>query len=133
MQTYLEDYQDALTTLKEDGFAVTLIKKGIAGNGELDDMGNPLPSEPDVNFDGFGITTNFSSWHMKEGIAQAGDVKLLFVPSEMKQEYIDFYAELRNGGDRMYALVDGEEWRVVMGEEVKPTSTQIVAKLHLRR
>lgn len=131
-KTYFEDYQDALATLKEDGFAVTLIKKGLSGGG-YDENGDIQPSEPDVNYPGYGITTSFSSWHLKEGIAQAGDTKLIFAPESMGDEYIAFYNQLRNGGDRMHALVDGEQWRVVMGEEVKPTSTQIVAKLHLRR
>lgn len=131
-QSYEQDYQDALATLKEDGFAVSLIKKGLPGGG-YDDRGNPQPSTPDVIYSGYGITTSFSSWHQKEGIAQAGDVKLIFAPEKMSAEYIEFYAELRNGGDRMYALVNGEQWRVVMSEEVKPTSTQIIAKLHLRR
>lgn len=131
-QTYLEDYQDALATLKEDGFAVTLFKKGLAGGG-YDENGDLQSSEPDANYAGYGITASFSSWHLKEGIAQAGDTKLIFAPESMSDEYIAFYNQLRNGGDRMYALVDGEQWRVVMGEEVKPTSTQIIAKLHLRR
>lgn len=132
MQTYFEDYQDARETLKEDGFAVTLIKKGLQG-GLPDERGKIQPSTPDVEYPGYGITTGFNSWHLKEGIAQAGDVKLIFAPEVMSDEYITFYNQLRNGGDRMYAEVNGELWRVVSGEEVKPTSTQIIAKLHLRR
>lgn len=131
-QTYFEDYQGARETLKEDGFAVKLIKKGLAGGG-YDENGDIQAAEPDVNYNGYGITTGFNSWHLKEGIAQTGDVKLIFAPEVMSDEYITFYNQLRNGGDRMYAEVDGELWRVVMGEEVKPTSTQIIAKLHLRR
>ena len=131
-QTYFEDYQDARETLKEDGFAVKLIKKGLLGGG-YDENGDIQLAEPDVNHPGYGITTSFSSWHLKEGIAQEGDVRLIFAPEVMSDEYITFYNQLRNGGDRMYAEVNSELWRVVMGEEVKPTSTQIIAKLHLRR
>lgn len=131
-KTYFEDYQEALATLKEDGFAVSLIKKGLPGGG-YDENGDIQPAEPDIDFAGFGITTGFSSWHLKEGIAQAGDVRLIFAPEAMSAEYITFYNELRNGGDRMYAQVNGELWRVVMGEEIKPTTMQIIAKLHLRR
>lgn len=131
-QTYLDKYQKSLATLKQKGFAVKLIKKGLPGGG-YDENGDIQAAEPDVDYFGFGITTGFSSWHLKEGIAQAGDVKLVFASEVMSNEYIAFYNQLRNGGDRMYAEVDGELWRVVMGEEVKPTSTQIIAKLHLRR
>lgn len=131
-KTYEQDYQDALATLKEDGFAVSLVKKGLAGGG-YDEDGNIQPSEPDVEYPGYGVTVRFNSWHMKEGIAQTGDVKLIFAPETMSAEYIEFYNQLRNGGDRMYAQILGELWRVVSGEEVKPTSTQIIAKLHLRR
>ncbi|UYE90932.1 hypothetical protein [Vibrio phage vB_VaS_L1] len=131
-QTYLDKYQKSLATLKRKGFAVKLIKKGLPGGG-YDENGDIQAAEPDIEYTGFGITTGFSSWHLKEGIAQAGDVKLIFAPEAMSAEYIAFYNQLRNGGDRMYAEVDGELWRVVMGEEVKPTSTQIIAKLHLRR
>lgn len=132
MQTYFEDYKEALATLKEDGFAVTLVKKGLPGGG-YDENGDIQAAEPDIDYNGYGVTTGFSSWHLKEGIAQAGDVRLIFAPEQMSDEYIAFYNQLRNGGDRMYAEVGGELWRVVMGEEVKPTSTQIIAKLHLRR
>lgn len=132
MQTYLDKYQKSLATLKRKGMAVTLIKKGLSGGG-YDENGDIQQPEPDVNYGGYGITTGFSSWHMKEGIARAGDVRLIFAPEVMSTEYITFYNELRNGGDSMYAEVNGELWRVVMGEEVKPTSTQIIAKLHLRR
>lgn len=131
-QTYLDKYQKSLATLKRKGMAVKLIKKGLPGGG-LDENGDIQAAEPQLNHPGYGITTGFSSWHLKEGIAQAGDVKLIFAPEVMSDEYIAFYNQLRNGGDRMYAEVNGELWRVVMGEEVKPTSTQIIAKLHLRR
>lgn len=132
MQTYLDKYRKSLATLKRKGMEVKLIKKGVSGGG-YDENGDIQPAEPDVDYAGFGITTGFKSWHLKEGIAQAGDVRLIFAPEYMSAEYIKFYNELRNGGDRMYAEVNGELWRVVMGEEVKPTSTQIIAKLHLRR
>lgn len=131
-QTYLDKYQKSLATLKRKGMAVKLIKKGLPGGG-YDENGDIQTAEPDIDYSGYGITTGFSSWHLKEGIAQAGDVRLIFAPETMSDEYITFYNQLRNGGDRMYAEVDGELWRVVMGEEVKPTSTQIIAKLHLRR
>lgn len=131
-QTYLDKYQKSLATLKRKGTAAKLIKKGLPGGG-YDENGDIQTAEPDVEYPGYGITIGFSSWHQKEGIAQAGDVKLIFAPDAMSDEYITFYNQLRNGGDRMYAEVDGELWRVVVGEEVKPTSTQIIAKLHLRR
>lgn len=132
MQTYLDKYQNTVAKLKDKGMPVSLIKKGTEA-GDLDDRGRPIPATPDIVYAGHGITTGFKSWHIKEGIAQAGDVRLIFAPEQMSVEYIAFYKELRNGGDRMYAEVNGERWRVVMGEEVKPTSTQIIAKLHLRR
>lgn len=131
-QSYFDKYQNSAAKLKEKGMPVLLIKKGT-GSDDLDDFGRPIPATPDVAYAGHGITTGFKSWHIKEGIAQAGDVRLIFAPEQMTAEYIEFYNEIRNGGDRMYADVNGERWRVVMGEEIKPTSTQIIAKLHLRR
>jgi hypothetical protein len=133
-ESYFEDYQDALSTLQEDGFAVTLIKKGSGGTDEYDNDGNPIPATQDVEFSGYGITTQFSAYYIANGIAKKGDCQLLFCPSEMTAEYIALYRSLEGGsGDQVYALVDGVEWRVNSGSQVKPTSTQVLAKLHLTK
>lgn len=134
-ETYFEDYEDALETLSEDGFAVNLIKKGTTGDPwEVDENGDPVGSTPDEIFPGFGITTRFSAYYRANGISRAGDAMLIFAPSEMSQDYIDFYATLSgDGSDKAFAEIDGEEWRVIGGEEVKPTSTQVIAKFHLRK
>lgn len=133
-ESYFEDYQDALATLQEDGFAVTLIKKGSGGTDEYDDDGNLIPASPDVEFAGFGITTQFSAYYIANGIAKKGDCQLLFCPSNMTAEYIALYNSLEgDSGDQVYALVDGVEWRVNSGSQVKPTSTQVLAKLHLTK
>lgn len=133
-ESYLEDYQDALATLQEDGFAVTLIKKGTGGTDEYDNDGNLIPATPDVEFAGLGITKAFKAWYIAQGIAKKGDCELLFCPSEMTPEYIALYRSLEgDSGDQVYALVDGVEWRINSGSQVKPTSTQVLAKMHLSK
>ena len=133
-ESYNADYLDALATLKEDGFAVTLIKKGSGGTDEYDSNGDLIPASADVEFTGYGITKAFSAYYIANGIAKSGDCQLLFCPNEMSADYIALYESLSGAGDSMvYAIVDGVEWRVNSGSQVKPTSLQVLAKLHLTR
>lgn len=131
-QSYEEDYADALETLREDGYPVTLIKKGEPGGG-YDDLGNPLPSTPDEEYSGHGITVGYSAFYIANDIAKAGDVRLLFVSNSLSPEYLAFYEGLEKGGEQCFANVNGTEWRIVKSEQVKPTTTQIIAKIQLRR
>lgn len=133
-QSYNDKYLSALEKMQNKGFAVTLIKKGSGGTDEYDNDGNLIPATPDVEFSGFGITTQFSAYYIANGIAKKGDCQLLFCPGEMTAEYIALYRSLEgDSGDQVYALVDGVEWRVNSGSQVKPTSTQVLAKLHLTK
>ena len=133
-QTYEQEYRETLATLKEDGFAVTLIKKGTGGDDEYDDNGDLIPFTPDELFDGYGITTQFKAFYIAQGIAKAGDCQLMFCPGEMTPEYIALHDSLSGDSNaKVFALVDGKEWRVKGGSELKITSTQIFTKLHLTR
>lgn len=133
-QTYDQERIEALATMQEDGFEVTLIKKGTGGSGELDGWGNPIPSTPDDEFVGFGIVTGFSAYYVAQGIAKAGDAKLIFCPLEYNQDYIDLCQTISGSSDaQIFAMVDGEQWRVIAMDEVKPTSVQVLAKFHLRK
>lgn len=132
-ESYQADYEDALATLQEDGFAVTLIKKGSGGD-TYDDFGNLIPATADVEFEGYGITKSYSAYYLANAITKAGDCQLIFCPSDMSQDYIDLYQSLEGGSeDSVYAVVDGVEWRVIAASQVKPTSVQVLGYFQLRK
>lgn len=133
-QTYEQDYLDALEAMKEDGTEVTLIKKGQSADPwEVDENGDPVIDTPDQFFTGYGIATNFNSYAIGQGIAKTGDAKLIFVANELSEDYLALYDSLSGSSDdEVFAVIGGYQWRVIGGSEVKPTETQILAKMHLR-
>lgn len=128
-ESYYSDYVDALATLKEDGMAITLFTEAET---TLDDLGNEIAVSAE-SFDGYGITTGYSSYYIANDFAKAGDVKLIYAPNSLSDEYLAFYESMRKGDAKVFALIDGVKWRVVAQSEVKPTTSQIIVKAQLRR
>jgi hypothetical protein len=129
-ESYYSDYLGALATLKEDGQPVAIFTESESGG--YDDLGNDL-SIIGESFNGYGITTGYSAYYIANDMAKAGDVKLIFTPSTMSDEYLAFFELVEKGTAKAFATIDGVKWRLVSVSQVKPTSTQIIVKAQLRR
>lgn len=128
-QSYYEDWQEALETLKEDGMAVTIFTDATTG---YDDLGNDLSTDAQ-SFGGYGITTGYSAYYQANGIVKAGDVQLIFTSESLSDEYKAFIESIEKGAAQAFATVDGVKWRIVALSPVKPTTSQILVKFQLRR
>ncbi len=130
MESYFDEWREALQDIKADGMPVKLTLKG---EDERDQHGRPIGVGEDKIFLGHGLTVNFSAYHMANNLARSGDVRLIFVSETQSADYLAFVEKLNAGNAQVKAEFAGQSWQVLSNRDKKPTTTQIVMELHLRR